>query len=87
MSINYFREIGLHELNVNLNVGIWTKAEQTTSIMLGDEKLLMEQKPNLCIVVDDVTSTLAWAITAKKMLVSVAYFEGRIKSGDMTMPE
>ena len=87
MSGTFFKELGIPEPDVNLNVGSGTQAEQTSGIMLGYEKLLMEQKPDLCIVVGDVTSTMACAITAKKMLVAVAHVEGGIRSGDMTMPE
>ena len=87
MSGTFFKELGIPEPDVNLNVGSGTQAEQTSGIMLGYEKLLMQQKPDLCIVVGDVTSTMACAITAKKMLVPVAHVEGGIRSGDMTMPE
>jgi UDP-N-acetylglucosamine 2-epimerase (non-hydrolysing) len=87
MSGTFFQELGIPEPDVNLNVGSGTQAEQTSGIMLGYEKLLMQQKPNMCIVVGDVTSTMACAITARKMLVPVAHVEGGIRSGDMTMPE
>jgi len=55
--------------------------------MLGYEKVLMKSRPDLCMVVGDVTSTMACAITARKMLVPVAHVEGGIRSGDRTMPE
>ena len=87
MSGTFFQELGIPEPDVNLNVGSGSQAEQTSGIMLGYEKLLMVSKPDLCIVVGDVTSTMACAITAKKMLVPVAHVEGGIRSGDMTMPE
>ena len=87
MSGSFFEELGIPEPHVNLNVGSGTQAEQTAGIMLGYEKLLMQQKPDLCIVVGDVTSTMACAIAAKKLLVPVAHIEGGIRSGDMTMPE
>ncbi len=87
MSGSFFEELGIPEPDVNLNVGSGTQAEQTSGIMLGYEKLLMQQKTDLCIVVGDVTSTMACAITARKMLVPVAHVEGGIRSGDMTMPE
>jgi UDP-N-acetylglucosamine 2-epimerase (non-hydrolysing) len=45
------------------------------------------QKPDLCLVVGDVTSTMACAIVARKMGVRVAHVEGGIRSGDWTMPE
>jgi UDP-N-acetylglucosamine 2-epimerase (non-hydrolysing) len=87
MSENFFKELGIPEPGVNLNIGSGTQAEQTAGIMLGYEKLLLDGKPDLCIVVGDVTSTMACAITARKMLVPVAHVEGGIRSGDMTMPE
>jgi len=87
MSGSFFEELGIPEPHVNLNVGSGTQAEQTAGIMLGYEKLLMKRKPDLCIVVGDVTSTMACAIAAKKLLVPVAHIEGGIRSGDMTMPE
>ncbi|NNF33991.1 MAG: UDP-N-acetylglucosamine 2-epimerase (non-hydrolyzing), partial [Saprospiraceae bacterium] len=40
-----------------------------------------------CMVVGDVTSTMACAITAKKEWVKVAHVEGGIRSGDEKMPE
>ncbi len=87
MSGSFFEELGIPEPHVNLNAGSGTQAEQTAGIMLGYEKLLLQKKPDLCIVVGDVTSTMACSIAAKKMLVPVAHIEGGIRSGDMTMPE
>lgn len=87
MSGSFFEELGIPEPHFNLNVGSGTQAEQTAGIMVGYEKLLIEQRPDLCIVVGDVTSTMSCAIAAKKLLVKVAHVEGGIRSGDMTMPE
>lgn len=87
MSGSFFEELGIPEPHVNLNAGSGTQAEQTSGIMLGYEKLLLQKKPDICIVVGDVTSTMACSIAAKKMLVPVAHIEGGIRSGDMTMPE
>ena len=87
MSGSFFDDLGIPEPDINLNAGGGTQAEQTSGIMLGYEKLLLQQKPDLCIVVGDVTSTMACAIVAKKILVPVAHVEGGIRSGDMTMPE
>jgi len=87
MSGSFFDDLGIPEPHINLNAGSGTQAEQTAGIMLGYEKVLEEKKSDLCIVVGDVTSTMACAIVAKKMLVPVAHIEGGIRSGDMTMPE
>jgi UDP-N-acetylglucosamine 2-epimerase (non-hydrolysing) len=87
MSGAFFEQLGIPEPDVNFNVGGGTQAEQTAGIMIAYEKLLADKKSDLCLVVGDVTSTMACAITAKKMLVPVAHVEAGIRSGDLTMPE
>lgn len=87
MSQSFFDQLDIPEPHVNLGAGGGTQAEQTASIMIGYEKLLQEDKCDLCLVVGDVTSTMACAIVAQKMNVKVAHVEGGIRSGDWTMPE
>jgi UDP-N-acetylglucosamine 2-epimerase (non-hydrolysing) len=87
MSGSFFDQLGIPKPDVNLGAGGGTQAEQTASIMTGYEKLLMEKKSDLCLVVGDVTSTMACAITAQKMHVKVAHVEAGIRSGDWSMPE
>lgn len=87
MSGNFFEQLGIPEPDENLGAGGGTQAEQTASIMIGYEKLLMKEKSDLCLVVGDVTSTMACAITAQKMHVKVAHVEAGIRSGDWAMPE
>lgn len=87
MSGNFFEQLGIPEPDVNLGAGGGTQAEQTAAIMVGYEKLLLEERPDLCLVVGDVTSTMACAIAAQKLHVKVAHVEGGIRSGDWSMPE
>lgn len=87
MSGSFFEQLGIPDPDVNLGAGGGSQAEQTASIMIGYEKLLSEKRSNLCLVVGDVTSTMACAITAQKMHVPVAHVEGGIRSGDWKMPE
>ena len=87
MSGSFFEQLGIPEPDVNLGAGGGTQAEQTAAIMTGYEKLLMERPSNLCLVVGDVTSTMACAITAQKMHIPVAHVEAGIRSGDWSMPE
>ena len=51
------------------------------------ENVLPKEKSELCLVVGDVTSTMACSITARKLGVPVAHVEGGIRSGDWTMRE
>ena len=87
LSQSFFRQLKLPEPDFNLAVGSRSQAEQTAAIMIGYEKILKKDKPDLCIVVGDVTSSMACAITAKKMLIKVAHIEAGIRSNDWNMPE
>lgn len=87
MSEDLFQQLNLPEPHVNLGAGGGTQAEQTAAIMISFEKDLIDNRPDLVLVVGDVTSTLACAITAKKICVPVVHVEAGIRSGDMTMPE
>lgn len=87
MSGDFFIQLGIPAADVNLEVGSGTQAEQTAGIMIGYERLLLEKRCNLCLVVGDVTSTMACAISAQKLGVPVAHVEAGIRSGDWSMPE
>ena len=87
MSEIFFDELQIPEPEINFGAGGGTQAEQTAQVMLAYERLLNDQKPDLCVVVGDVTSTMACTIAARKMCVKVAHVEAGIRSGDLTMPE
>lgn len=87
MSGAFFTQLGIPEPHANLEVGSGTQAELTAAIMVRYERLLLERRSDLCLVVGDVTSTMACAIAAQKLCVPVAHVEGGIRSGDWTMPE
>ena len=87
MSGSFFEQLGIPEPDINLEVGSGTQAEQTAAIMVRYEKVLLEQRSDLCLVVGDVTSTMACSIAARKCGVPVAHVEGGIRSGDWSMPE
>ena len=87
MSGDFFAQLGIPAPDVNLEVGSGTQAEQTAAIMIRYERLLLEQPSRLCLVVGDVTSTMACAIVAQKLMIPVAHVEAGIRSDDWTMPE
>ncbi len=87
MSQSFFEQLCIPKPDVNLGAGSGTQAEQTAAIMIGYEKLLLSSKTDLCLVVGDVTSTMACSIVAKKLNIPVAHVEAGIRSGDWTMPE
>ncbi len=83
----FFVQLGIPQPDVNLEVGSGTQAEQTAAIMTGYEKLLLHSPAALCLVVGDVTSTMACSIVARKLGIAVAHVEAGIRSGDWEMPE
>lgn len=87
MSGDFFVQLAIPEPDVNLEVGSGSQAEQTGAIMTRYEELIIKSPPSLCLVVGDVTSTMACTITAKKLCIPVAHVEAGIRSGDITMPE
>lgn len=87
LSGSFFKDLKLSNPNINLGAGSGTQAEQTAAIMIAYEKVLQKEKPDLCLVVGDVTSSMACAITAKKMQVKVAHIEAGLRSYDWSMPE
>jgi UDP-N-acetylglucosamine 2-epimerase (non-hydrolysing) len=87
MSGAFFDQLGIPEPQINLEVGSGTQAEQTAAIMTRYEKVLLQARSDLCLVVGDVTSTMACAIAAQKLGVKVAHVEAGIRSGDWSMPE
>jgi len=87
MSGDFFSELEIPDPDVNLEVGSGTQAEQTAAIMTRYEKLLLDTRSDLCLVVGDVNSTMACAITAQKLCIPVAHVEAGLRSGDWHMPE
>lgn len=87
MSGTFFQELSIPIPNVNLECGGGSQSEQTFKIMIAFEKELLNHKPDIVLVVGDVTSTMACSLAAAKMNIPVAHVEAGIRSFDMSMPE
>ena len=87
MSQLFFQDLKIPEPDYNLGVGSGSHAKQTAKIMEKLEPIVLKEKPNLVIVVGDVNSTLAGALTAAKLYIPVAHIEAGMRSYDKTMPE
>lgn len=87
LSGNFFADLGLPKPDVNLEVGSGSHAVQTAEIMRRIEPVLLDYKPQMVLVVGDVNSTIAVALTAVKLGIAVAHVEAGLRSFDMTMPE
>jgi len=87
MSKVFFDELELPKPDFYLGVGSGTHAEQTAKVMIEFEKILLQEKPDLVIVVGDVNSTIACSLAAVKLPIKVAHVEAGLRSFDNGMPE
>ena len=87
LSGKFFEELGLPEPDINLQVGSGSHTWQTAEVMKRLEPVLEDFRPDVVIVVGDVNSTLAAALTAVKLGIRVAHIEAGLRSFDSTMPE
>jgi len=87
MSDAFFKDLEMPEPSFFLNAGSGSHAEQTAKVMVAFEEICIKHPPDLVIVVGDVNSTMAAAVTAAKCRVKVAHVEAGLRSFDRTMPE
>ncbi len=87
MSDSFFQDLMLPKPHIHLGVGSGTHAEQTGKVMIAYEKILMNESPDLVVVVGDVNSTVAATLAAVKLGIPTAHLEAGLRSFDRTMPE
>lgn len=87
MSQLFFDDLEIPRPDLHLGVGSASHAVQTARIMERFEPVLEEVRPDLVVVVGDVNSTAACALTAVKVGIAVAHVEAGLRSFDRSMPE
>jgi UDP-N-acetylglucosamine 2-epimerase (non-hydrolysing) len=87
MSDVFLKEFGLPKPVCHLGVGSGSHAEQTAEVMKGYEGWVQSNRPDMCIVVGDVNSTIACALVAAKSAIKVVHVEAGLRSFDKNMPE
>jgi UDP-N-acetylglucosamine 2-epimerase (non-hydrolysing) len=87
MSDAFFRELDIPQPFVNLEAGAGTPIAQTAEIMKRLEPVLVADRPDWVVVVGDVNSTVAAAMTTSKLGMRLAHVEAGLRSFDRTMPE
>ena len=87
MAEQFFRELHLPAPHISLGVGSGSHADQTAEVMKRMAPVLENMRPDLVVVVGDVNSTLAVALTAAKLHIPVAHVEAGLRSFDRSMPE
>jgi UDP-N-acetylglucosamine 2-epimerase (non-hydrolysing) len=87
MRASFFRDLGLERPDFDLEVGSLSHARQTAAVMERFDAHLDREPADLVVVVGDVNSTIACALTAVKRGIRVAHVEAGLRSRDRTMPE
>ena len=90
MSDVFFQDLNLPEPHIHLGVGSGSHAAQTGKVLMAYEKVLLDRKPDMVVVVGDVNSTMACTVAAVKISSQrplVAHLEAGLRSFDRTMPE
>jgi UDP-N-acetylglucosamine 2-epimerase (non-hydrolysing) len=83
----FFQELQLPEPKYNLNVGSGSHAEETGKMLIGIEKILLKEEPNIILVEGDTNTVLAGALAASKLHIKVGHVEAGLRSYDRGMPE
>jgi UDP-N-acetylglucosamine 2-epimerase (non-hydrolysing) len=87
MSDSFFANLEIPRPDVNLKVQSSGSVAQIAEVMLRLEPVLTRVRPDVVVVVGDVNSTVAAALTAVKMGRPVAHVEAGLRSFDRGMPE
>jgi UDP-N-acetylglucosamine 2-epimerase (non-hydrolysing) len=87
MAGQFFEDLQIPLPDVSLEVGSGSHAAQTAEVMKRIAPIFEERRPDVVVVVGDVNSTLAAALTAAKLQIPVAHVEAGLRSFDRTMPE
>jgi len=94
MSGSFFSDLSLPQPDIQLGVGSGSHAVQTAEIMRRFEGVLLQEQPDVVVVVGDVNSTVACALVASKISMDsngtrplIAHVEAGLRSFDSAMPE
>lgn len=83
----FFQELGIRNPDIRLESGSESHGVQTTKILVGAERVLLQHNPDIVMVYGDTNSTLAGALAAAKLNIPVAHVEAGCRSFDRRMPE
>lgn len=87
MSNIFFKQMDIPEPRYNLNIQATSHGSMTGRMLEGIEEILLAENPDLLLVYGDTNSTLAGALAARKLNISIAHVEAGLRNFDFTIPE
>lgn len=87
MSDIFFEELNIPTPKYNLGVGSASHGKQTARMLEGIEEIIQNENPDALMVYGDTNSTIAGALAASKLHISVAHVEAGLRSFNKQMPE
>jgi UDP-GlcNAc3NAcA epimerase len=87
MSDVFFSELDIPRPDHHLGIGGGTHGQNTGRMIEAIEAVLLKERPDCVLVYGDTDSTLAGALAAAKLHISVAHVEAGLRSFNRRMPE
>jgi UDP-GlcNAc3NAcA epimerase len=87
MSKVFFDELNITKPKYNLNIKSSLHGEQTGNMIIGIEKIILSENPDIVLVYGDTNSTVSAAMAAAKLHIPIAHVEAGLRSFNKRMPE
>lgn len=83
----FFNEFELPTPDYSLGIGSGTHAEQTGTAIIELERIFIEARPDIVLVIGDANSSLSGALAAAKLGIPIGHIEAGARNNDLKMPE
>lgn len=87
MSEELFENLEISQPQYFLNINNSTHAKMTGKMLIEIEEILIKENPDYVLVYGDCDTTLAGALSAKKLGIKLVHIESGLRSYNMNMPE